>query len=358
MSADMKAQAEVPAALDTANVWALLVTYADRATLVESVVAELLEQGIGRVLIIDNASVASSAARLAALVQASNDKVRVLSLKQNLGSAGGFKAGLEVVLAENVCTHVWLLDDDNQPASGALRVLLSRAEQLEARAVTPYGLASFRPDRVYHRRLAAGEAPEAIFHKKSSFVGIHVWDILQRRWRSLLGAPKRALTRALHVEQQLPMAPYGGLFTSVASVRRIGLPNADFFVYIDDIDFTHRIQQRGGQIHFVKEAMIEDIDPSWRHADPQATVFRTVLMSDAGTRVYYQIRNSAYWFGRYWSPSKLLFALNEAIFVAALFLLAARTGRWKRFGLVTRAIRDGNAGRLGIRDAAFFANYQ
>lgn len=340
-----------------AQVCALLVTYANRAELASQVAESLISQGVGGVLIVDNASAEPSVRKLTALMEAHQPVVRVLRVPENTGSAGGFRAGLMQLETEARFTHAWLLDDDNKPVPGALAALLGRATALERESSRIYALTCCRPDRAYHRLLAAGEAPASIFHRKSSFVGIHVVDMIQRRLQKLglFAGRRQPLTDG---DARLPMAPYGGLFLSMATLRQIGFPDPSYFVYVDDIDFTHRIGSRGGEIIFVKDAIIEDIDPTWRHAEPNASIVRALVMSGETLRVYYHLRNSTYWFGRNWSTSKLVFRFHEYLFVATAFAVAVVTGRIKRFRLITRAIRDGNAGRLGIRPPSFFAAYE
>ncbi len=47
------------------------------------------------------------------------DKITVLYLNENYGSAGGFKRGLEEALKHPECEFTWLLDDGTVPAQGS-----------------------------------------------------------------------------------------------------------------------------------------------------------------------------------------------------------------------------------------------
>ena len=89
------------------------VTYDDRVHLLEYVLGTVLDMGVGKVVAVDNASTPESTRRLRYLAKHSEGRVEVLHLDKNLGSAGGFKVGLERAKALIEFEFIWLLDDDN-----------------------------------------------------------------------------------------------------------------------------------------------------------------------------------------------------------------------------------------------------
>ena len=50
------------------------------------------------------------------------DKISLIKLSKNTGSANGFKVGIETAVKE--FNFIWLLDDDNKPRKNALEVLV------------------------------------------------------------------------------------------------------------------------------------------------------------------------------------------------------------------------------------------
>lgn len=76
------------------------------------------------VVVIDNASTDGSVRRLAEL----HPEAEILASAENLGFAAGSNAGIERALAGG-SDYVWLLNNDALPDAGALRALVSKAEE-------------------------------------------------------------------------------------------------------------------------------------------------------------------------------------------------------------------------------------
>ncbi|CAB3289265.1 protein of unknown function [Methanocaldococcus lauensis] len=105
------------------DVCGIIVTYEERGPLLEKVVNRLIEEGVSKVIIVDNNSGNKSKQIMKDLVNKHSDKIRIIHLKESIESAGGFKMGLQAFLKEN-CKFAWLLEDDNVPEKGALDKLV------------------------------------------------------------------------------------------------------------------------------------------------------------------------------------------------------------------------------------------
>ena len=101
------------------GVYAVVVTYADRYHLLKQVVKGALDAGCSKVIIVDNNSKCKTKNK-----KLKSKKVDYVLLKENTGSAGGYKAGLQYAMKDKKCNSVWLLDDDNVPDKNALHLLL------------------------------------------------------------------------------------------------------------------------------------------------------------------------------------------------------------------------------------------
>jgi GT2 family glycosyltransferase len=113
-----------------AHTFALTVTYADRYGLLQQVVSSAFANGVEKVIIVDNGSAAASKQAIRKLELDCNGRVAVVALPGNLGSAAGFKAGLEYAGTSSDCEYLWILDDDNRPAEGALAELFNQHVKL------------------------------------------------------------------------------------------------------------------------------------------------------------------------------------------------------------------------------------
>lgn len=332
-----------------ASVCAVVLTYGDRFHLLERVVRAALAGGASKVVLVDNGAHLASKEKIEVL-QRSLDALEVVSLPENKGSAGGYKAGLEHACRTSDCDYIWLLDDDNRPAKDALKELFKHYRELSASyAPDRLALLSMREDRENLKKVAAGAPAHKIFPKRSHFMGFHVLDVPAKVLK-LLGQRKgfkdpSSLARPVAI----PYGVYGGLFFSKAALAQLGYPDEHFFVYGDDVDYTYRFTQDGGALFLIPSSTVEDIDRSWHARAKGEDAYTRLLHADSDFRIYYAVRNEVFLARHRWFRSPTLYALNKASFLAILRLFAHKDGKEARLKLIREAIKDGECGRLGRR---------
>ena len=198
--------------IDAKDVTAVVVTY-NRLSLLQQCLAALRTQTVQgfTVLLVDNASTDGTAAYVRTLAMPG---LVYRNTGENLGGAGGFAYGIQAA-AELGCEAVWIMDDDTLPEPGALEALLSA----DAAHGGNYGWLSSR-----------ALAPDGIDQPMN----------VQRRtmYRDIAPLPKAAA-------QEVPavMASFVSLFLRTETVRRFGLPIAEFFIWSDDWEYTRRISR-------------------------------------------------------------------------------------------------------------------
>ena len=198
--------------IDAKDVTAVVVTY-NRLSLLQQCLAALRTQTVQgfTVLLVDNASTDGTAAYVRTLAMPG---LVYRNTGKNLGGAGGFAYGIQAA-AELGCEAVWIMDDDTLPEPGALEALLSA----NAAHGGDYGWLSSR-----------ALAPDGIDQPMN----------VQRRtmYRDIAPLPKAAA-------QEVPavMASFVSLFLRTETVRRFGLPIAEFFIWSDDWEYTRRISR-------------------------------------------------------------------------------------------------------------------
>ena len=198
--------------IDAKDVTAVVVTY-NRLPLLQQCLATLRAQTVQgfTVLLVDNASTDGTAAYVRTLAMPG---LVYRNTGENLGGAGGFAYGIQAA-AELGCEAVWIMDDDTLPEPGALEALLSA----DAAHGGDYGWLSSR-----------ALAPDGIDQPMN----------VQRRtmYRDIAPLPKAAA-------QEVPavMASFVSLFLRTETVRRFGLPIAEFFIWSDDWEYTRRISR-------------------------------------------------------------------------------------------------------------------
>lgn len=278
--------------MSSPRVVAVVVAYNRRDLLREALDALMLQsRPLDAVVVVDNASTDGSAD-----LARGTDGVEVLALTANTGGAGGFAVGIAHAVAELGADLVWAMDDDTIPEIDALAALL-----------------------------AARDA-----HPGTSVWGSRVvWtDGSDHPMNTPRPRPLRS-SRAADGSFEVRSTSFVSMLVEASSVRRVGLPIADYFIWNDDFEYSTRLLrgQRGRFVpgsrvlHKTKALASTDVDP--------------------GERFYFEVRNKLWMLRR----SRSLAAWEKALYGASSLLRWARTFR----GSTDRALLA-DAGRRGWSD--------
>lgn len=320
------------------RVVAVTVTYADRGPLLTQVVAAARSEGVAGMIVVDNGSDWPVKEQLSAEF---GEFVDVVEMGRNTGSAGGFAAGIKRSL-ELDADYVWLLDDDNRPETGCLDALLSAHQRLQSAGEGDH--LAVLALRTAHR--ANLDFSHNTLARRNAFLRFHVNDVFRHAWRRTPWG-KTESPREAPETLEMPAAPYGGLLLQRSTLDAIGLPREDFVLYADDLEFTHRIKEKGGRIVKVTNALVEDLEHSWDN-EGAANSFAILLTQGSDLQAWYGVRNRVYFEYDRLMDNRLVFFLNAGAQLAILGLFALYYREPDRLRLVFRAARDGLAGRLGV----------
>ena len=316
---------------------AVTVTYGNRFGLLEQVLTALLRANIGHIIIVDNASdTASQQALYSFIEQHVTDALTVLTMPHNLGSAGGYKTGIEAAL-ETDYDFVWLLDDDNVPAEDAFRHLQDAHAELASQHAS-FALCALRDDRANLKAWAQGV--RTAITRPSSVLGFHMLDIPAKL---LARFQKKTPARLC----PLPFAPYGGMLLPRSILETIGTPDARFFLYSDDYEYTYRITQQGSQIFLVPASRIIDVDTSWHVRSKKTRALQQLFTTPNDTRIYYATRNAIYWTRHVRKGNYLWYVVNLTLVRFGIAVEGLYSGNMMRWRLLERAIKEGARGELG-----------
>ena len=161
-------------------------------------------------LIVDNASTDGTAQMVEPRL---SDRISYVSTGANLGGAGGFAFGIGEAVKRGY-EFIWIMDDDVIPAPDALETLLKTDSELNG----DYGWLSSRCV------MRDGSLCPMNLQRKTPFEKIPVGEL------SANAAPVPA-----------QMASFVSLFFRAETVRRFGLPIAEFFIWSDDLEWTRRV---------------------------------------------------------------------------------------------------------------------
>ncbi len=261
------------------RVEAVVVAYNRRDLLRQSLFAiGAQSRPVDHVHVIDNASADGTSD----MVESEFPDISLRSLPTNTGGAGGFAAGLAYAIDAGA-DLVWLMDDDTIPTATALEELL--------RAHAEY----------------SGDAPAAI---ASRVLWVDGRDHPMNTPRVRPGSSREQLGSAAAVGC-IPVrsASFVSLLVESQAVRAVGLPEADFFLWNDDFEFSTRLlRDRVGL--YCPASRVEHRTKSFGSTD-----------LDPGERFYYEVRNKIWTFTR----SRGLKPHEKALYAGSTLRRWART---------------------------------
>lgn len=317
------------------------VTYGDRFDLIEQVIDSLVSQGINDIWIVDNNSSLNSKEKLFRKSKEISN-LKLFEFSDNLGSAGAYFEVLKHAFSFGEDRLFWFLDDDNLPLHGAVNALRIVFEEFLENGQTPV-LYSYRGLSWEEDRKAVNEG-YIKGPKPNSFCGFVFRDL----FKSNMSLETKGLnTNAVNYPiVPVQWGPYGGLFTSLQNLKKIGLPNPEFFVYADDQDYTYRFYLNDIPQFLVYASQIKDIDES---VGDEGGYFNE---NTSLSKLFYGLRNTTY-LSKNMSIKPIEYFINKIVFVFILLGLGAKAFPKSPKLVISRlrwffkALRNGEKGKLG-----------
>jgi rhamnopyranosyl-N-acetylglucosaminyl-diphospho-decaprenol beta-1,3/1,4-galactofuranosyltransferase len=262
---------------DSPRVAAVVVTWNRRDLLLEALAAVCTQsRQPDTVIVIDNASTDGTSAA----VRSSFPGVQLARLGINYGGAGGFAYGMALALADGA-DLIWIMDDDTVPAPGALLALLAARDGYPGR-------------------------PPALVASRVQWTDGRAHPMNTPRPKPFATAAER---RAAAAAGCIPIrsASFVSILVEAAECRERGLPQADFFLWNDDFEFTIRLLR--GRAGLLCPASVVTHKTA-TFGDTEA---------DPGDRFFYEVRN------KIWTLRTSSLALHERMLYAGSTLR-----RWVR----------------------------
>ncbi|MFG6495381.1 glycosyltransferase [Fictibacillus sp. UD] len=306
------------------------VTYGERWELLEKVIKRVITfEEVNSIIIIDNASTYSIEEKLAE--QNLSEKVIVMNQKVNLGSALGYKKGIQRAELEKG-KFIWLLDDDNLPDENAVQNIIIAQKNSKDKEKTVYS--SFRNDR---EELIRNKGQKLI---KNTFFEFSIFEKMKKKKIVQSKIDSKILS--------CDYVPYGGLIFPKAAIPEVGYPDEMFFLYVDDFDFTYRLTRKGYKIKCVTDSIIEDLERSWFRVEKEP-LFKSFFKADDSYRGLMHIRNRVYFEKENNNTNVFIYNLNLVVYLTFVLLkyMPKNATGIKKYKLILKAINLGKKGKLG-----------
>lgn len=214
---------------------------------------------VDKLIVIDNCSTDGTPQYLKGF-SATYPQCLIIHTENNIGGAGGFSLGVkESVLAGS--DYTWLMDDDTIPDPDALEQLLLVSET----ATDSIGFTCSKvlwTNRELHPRNLPGEIQEETI-------------------TSINGTTVPASHRC-------NVCTFVSVLISSRAVLKVGLPVKEFFIWLDDVEYTGRLTNAGFKNYYVPSSTVVH-----KTSDTYAPNITDAPVSTA-PRFYYQTRNACY----------------------------------------------------------------
>ena len=184
-----------------------------------------------------------------------NKKIEVLDLKENLGGAGGFNAGIKLAMQYNH-DYIWVMDDDTIVQEDSLNKLVNNS---------------------------------ILKKEKISFVCSNVL------WTDgsicLMNKPKLHKEWSNDIKYnaiKLESTSFVSILINTDCIRNIGYPIKDFFIWGDDYEFTKRATKQFGPGYLITDSLVVHKMNKNTNAN--------ILVEDKEriNRYYYEFRNKLF----------------------------------------------------------------
>ena len=274
-------------------------------------------RSLDEIIVVNNASTD----RTSEILSSHYPHITLLDLSTNGGVAGGLSAGLAYAAIEKKHDWVWLFDQDSVPADDALEQLLAALGALQG----------IREDVAILAPLCVRADGTVVCPPLS--------------WHGPRLAPK-TISDHLNVTFADCVISSGALIRGGA-VAEVGLPVADFFMDFVDYEYCLRLRRHGHKIAVVHSSLL-------RHSLGAPSRFnilgRVKWWTDhAPWREYYMIRNEIHTLWSYY-PNWVIKAFTfYRLFRHIAEILLFGSNKLACLRMISRGVRDGLAGRLGIR---------
>lgn len=229
------------------------------------------------------------------VIQERFPEIRYVRMKENKGSAGGFYKAIEVSVKD--CDFIWLFDDDVSVKIDALQELVKWLPILEKNGKIG-AIKSWYDDSKFHQ-------PQ---------------PIEEFAWR--------------------------GTMINSEAIMQVGFPEANFFLYGEDTDYSLRIKNAGFKMYLIPGSKMS---VGGKESKMQLNLFGRKLVCHATPlRLYYAVRNEILIFIKHRMflrfAKVILYSLKTMLFL----LFSKKRNKMGYLSAIIMGLYDGISGKKGL----------
>lgn len=318
----------------------VIVTYGKRFYLLSQVLNGIIDNPlISEIVLVDNGSEED----LENLCKSYNSQSKIFIVKtgKNIGSAGGYKIGIETAFQRKKADFIWLLDDDNLPEKDCLEKLLLHYEKMGSDKNNCFKAFKYNNKS----EIILLEKGYFYFDIPDSFFNFNIVN------RIMLWRKQKRISNSFTNVFPVRGVAYSGFLFHIDMVIKNGFPDEKMVLYGDDTEYTLRFIYNGAKIFLCTDCILKDLEISWHHNEYKGSPFLSPQSNIV--RSYYGVRNRAYIEKKYLIKNYAIYFINCVIYtffiiIKTLIFERDRIEILKRIFLFINALKKGWQGRLGF----------
>lgn len=296
------------------NIAVVLVTF-NRAYMLKQNLESLKKQGSLTYFVVDNNSSDNTQQVVDEFAASIDDNVHYFNTKANLGGAGGFAFGCERALSsEKNFTYLWLADDDVTFAEDCLQQLQPYIDQKTILQPMRYAV--------------DGSNAET----SATTIDLDTIFILNHKRNSVMGTEFENSVEPFDIQN----IPFEGPLIPRTIFEKIGIPDARYFIFSDDLDFSLKSLRHGFDIKCVPAAKMTRLRPAEPNYKP--TDWKSYFVYRNFFHIHTEFGNN--------------FWVRNRPYVLALLVLSycIVTANVKGAKIILDALKDGMSSEFNLND--------
>jgi len=301
------------------KVYAIIVTYKDRSEKLLRLINRLKEVKIDGIVIIENGATEKL---LYLLKQLENDEIKILYLGANTGTANAFMTGMQYVKENNLSEYVWLFDDDNVPENDSLNQIKKFLEkEIEKKNINKIIIGCNRKDKYTYKICTMNDSVWLGLGRINSYWGFHLYDFIKKIFNKVFVNQENEIHVSKVNWKRVNNCAWGGMFFNIALTDTIGFPNKEYFVFLDDYEYSMRLSKNEGTVYLLFNSIVNDPEEN-EEVSANYNRFQQIIFNIDPYKNYYLGRNYFVFNLKHRTDNRAVFFLNTITFIVLLLIFS------------------------------------
>lgn len=325
------------------NIICILLTYGNRGSVLQKVVNAILSQHVEKIIIVDNNSSAAAKNVIQEIYNSNSTRIQIIHNKKNIGTARALTAAMQKAIEDQSFQFISILDDDNLICENYFDKIKSfwvenKLDEHKEKVL----LSGFRINKNTYTRAVIYNQNWVGVADENNYWGFHIKNIFKIGFNRI--KPKVNFKAENYEPVKINNSAWGGMFFHKNLIHKIGLPNTDYHIFLDDYEYSVRLAKAGGNIFLLPQCIITDIDEP---TSEKYSRFTNLVKFENPSRVYFAARNHFVFERKYRCINPIIFYINVLSFIKIVSWFSIFNFNFTNFRTIVTAVYDGIKNNLG-----------